>query len=73
MPEECIHGLQYGCTDCRPRPRQAPTSRVFRARFDGTCECGSAIAADFDLIVMTDEGAMHAECAKALDQTRGIQ
>lgn len=37
--------------------------KAFLARYDGRCvECGGDIAADFDMIVMTDDGAAHEEC-----------
>lgn len=36
------------------------------ARYDGRCaDCGDEIVADLDEIVMTDDGAMHEDCASS--------
>lgn len=39
-------------------------SKPFLAQYDSRCaECGDEIVADVDEIVMTDDGAMHEDCA----------
>lgn len=43
--------------------------KPFRAAYDGRCaECGDEIVADLDDIVMTDDGAVHADCAPEVDE-----
>lgn len=40
------------------------SGRAFRANYTSICpECGDEIVADLDEIVMTDDGAVHEDCA----------
>ena len=44
----------------------AVSPRPFTARYSSICpECGGEIVADLDDIVMTDDGAVHEDCAPA--------
>ncbi len=55
-----------GCATCNPplrRPAPPPHPRGFLARYDGDCyECGGAIAAEADRIVMHDGHPHHEDC-----------
>lgn len=67
--EECIHGLEFGCTICsgkdqaardRAAAEELETSHPFLARYDGDCPgCGLAITAGRDRIVMRNGRARH--------------
>lgn len=43
------------------------------ARYDGMCpECGGEIMAGYDQIVMTDDGAVHEDCAPTTDEREPV-
>lgn len=67
-PEECPHGLEYGCVACKKRAPQLPAdSRPFKAQYDDWCrECRlDVMEGDTILYRETPEwaGVIHVDCA----------
>jgi hypothetical protein len=72
MIEECVHGLEYGCTLCSGKAsaerkllerEQSMASRPFTAKYDGSCTgCSLPIMAGKSTIVLKRQRAYHSGC-----------
>ena len=68
-PEECIHGMEYGCVVCckKQAPQSDVDSHPFTAEYDDWCrECRLDVMAGDRVIYRTNDeiaGVIHEECA----------